>query len=509
MEYDFAVFNVRKSNHYQLRSINGKIQCSVQYSDGLYYSGKILLFIERYFIFFEDHKACHSMFESIRNKVVSADKLSEIRLTHQNSRIVFCTGCYDILQSGHAVFFNQCRQFGDILVVGVGRDDIIASLKGPGRPVNPEINRLYLVAAMQDVDYAVLNDTHLISGKIDFQEIMKQLRPDVFVLNRDDTGIKEKKALCEQVGTKMEFVTRIVPKELEPTSTSRIIDKINFAYRAPLRIDFAGGWTDVPFIMGDKPGYVSNITISPLIELKNGKFNFSGYPRGSGLSTSTAVKLLEMISSKTYNSDSKSLAGIGEDLFNLENTELNWAIGRQDQYSIVFGGFNCFEFGRTFARKLDIEIPQENLEKFKKNLLLMHTGVSRNAQSAVEQVYQNHLTSQGQDALDKLASYGLAFAKSMQKGDFIRCAEVMELNFKAQIQLASASTNEYLGNMYAFAGKNGLIGGKIAGAGGGGAFIFYCQDPEHLKNSMKKEFVDCFEIDFDFHYKDIKRLNKI
>jgi D-glycero-alpha-D-manno-heptose-7-phosphate kinase len=63
--------------------------------------------------------------------------------------------------------------------------------------------------------------------------------------------------------------------------------------------------------------------------------------------------------------------------------------------------------------------------------------------------------------------------------------------------------------MYAVARKNGLIGGKIAGAGGGGAFIFYCEDVGRLKNAMKKEFVDCFEIDFDFHYKDIKKLNKV
>ncbi len=443
------------------------------------------------------------------HKVVTAEQLQKIRMDNPSRKIVFCTGCYDILQSGHAVFFNQCKQFGDILVVGVGRDSVISYLKGPGRPVNPENNRLYLVAAMQDVDYAVLNDENLSDGKIDFRENMQHLMPDVFVLNEDDTGMAEKKELCKQLGVSMKFVKRIVPPELEPTSTTRIIDKINFAFRAPLRIDFAGGWTDVPYIMGEKLGYVSNITISPFIELKNGKFNFSGYPRGSGLSTSTAVKLLEMISSKTYNADAKSLANIGEDLFNLENNELNWAIGRQDQYSIVYGGFNCFEFGRHYAKRMDIDVPLEYLEAFKKNLLLLHTGISRNAQLAVEQVYQNHKTPSGQDALDKLARYGKEFALSMQKKDFIKCAEIMELNFKAQIQLASASTNEIIEKMYVFAKKNGLIGGKIAGAGGGGAFIFYCENPDRLKNAMKKEFVDCFEIDFDFHYKNIKQLNKV
>jgi cytidyltransferase-like protein len=449
------------------------------------------------------------MLENIRKKVIQAEQLIFLREQNINRKIVFCTGCYDILQSGHAVFFNQCKQFGDILVVGVGRDEVISKLKGPGRPVNPENNRLYLVAAMQDVDYAVLNDQSVFGDKIDFKNILEKLRPDIFIVNDDDSGIGEKRSICSTTGTQIELVKRIVPPELEATSTTRIIDKINFKYRAPLRMDFAGGWTDVPFIMGNKKGYVSNATISPLIEFKNGQFNFSGYPRGSGLSTSTAAKLLEMISSKTYNSDSKSLSQIGEDLFNLENTELNWAIGRQDQYSIVYGGFNCFEFGKDYAKRLDINISREILDEFKKNLLLIHTGVSRNAQSAVEQVYQNHLTAGGQNALDKIARLGLEFARTLEKKNFSECAGIMEENFKAQKQLATASSNEYLDHMYDFAKHHGAVGGKIAGAGGGGAFIFYCEDPEHLKNSMKEEFVDCFEIDFDFHYKDIKSLNRI
>ena len=384
------------------------------------------------------------MLEKLRKKILTEEELSSIRKRHNGKTIVFCTGCYDILQSGHAVFFNQCKQFGDILVVGIGRDRVISKLKGPGRPVNPENNRLYLVAAMEDVDYAVLNDKDIYGNKVDFRKILEELKPDIFVLNDDDSGVKEKKAFCVTAGTKIELVKRIVPPELEPTSTTRIIDKINFKYRAPLRIDFAGGWTDVPFIMGDKKGYVSNATISPLIEYKNGQFNFSGYPRGSGLSTSTAAKLLEMVSSKTYNSDSKTLSQIGEDLFNLENTELNWAIGRQDQYAIVYGGFSCFEFGKNYAKRLDIIVPQEIIEEFKKNLLLLHTGISRNAQSAVEQVYQNYHTPGGQNALDKLAALGLKFARTLAEKDFTGCAKIMEENFNAQIQLANASSNEYL-----------------------------------------------------------------
>jgi cytidyltransferase-like protein len=449
------------------------------------------------------------LFQTIAQKVVDHNQLESIRGANKYKKIVFCTGCYDILQSGHAVFFNQCKQFGDLLVVGVGQDHVIAELKGPGRPVTPENNRVHLVAAFQDVDYATLNDDTIAPGKIDFKDVLEKLRPDVFVLNDDDSGIEKKKLLCDRLGIKMEFVQRVVPKALEATSTTRIIDKIKFAYRAPLRIDFAGGWTDVPYIMGDKKGYVSNITISPLIELISGRFNFSGYPRGSGLSTSTAAKVLELISSKNYNSESKTLENISEDLFNLENKELNWAIGRQDQYSIVHGGFSCWEFGRDYARRTQLDIPRETLEEFKQGLLLVHTGASRNAQSAVEEVYSNHKTAAGQDALDKLARYALEFAVALKNKEYILCAEIMEMNFEAQKQLASATSNEYLEEMYAFAKQHGAYGGKIAGAGGGGAYMFYCKDPDKLTQALKKQFIDCFEIYFDFHYLDIKALNRI
>ncbi len=449
-----------------------------------------------------------SMLEKIKLKILTEKDLKKVRKNHPGKRIAFCTGCYDILQSGHAVFFSQCKELADILVVGIGRDSVISTLKGPGRPINPENNRLYLVAAMSDVDYTVLNGITVQPGKIDFADVLEKLRPDIFVLNDDDSGIAAKQELCKKLGVEIRFVQRIVPEELEPTSTTRIIDKINFSFKAPLRIDFAGGWTDVPYIMNGEKGYVSNVAIRPLIEFKGGNFNFSGYPRGSGLSTSTAAKLLEMISSKNYNAESKSLPTIAEDLFNLENKELHWAIGRQDQYSIVYGGFNCFEFGTDYARPINNKIPVEILEDFRRNLLLLHTGVSRNAQGAVEQVYQNHKTPAGRQAIDNISSCGKLFYEAMLKRDFPRCAAIMEENFMAQKLLASNTSNDYIDEMYSFARKNGALGGKICGAGGGGAFIFYSEKREQLSKFLRKQFVDCFEIDFEFEYKNIKELNR-
>lgn len=449
------------------------------------------------------------MFESIKAKVLRANDLEGLRKNHADKRIIFCSGCFDILQSGHAVFFNQCKQFGDILVVGIGKDITVEHLKGADRPVNPEMNRLYLVAAFQEVDFVVLNDEKIGDNKIDFYEKLALLKPDVFVLNDDDNAAAPKKALCKRHGIAFILVPRIVPEELIPTSTSKIIHKINFSLKAPLRIDFAGGWTDVPFIMDGVKGYVSNIAIHPLIELKGGKFNFSGYPRGSGLSTSTAVKLLEMLNSKSYNAEPKSLAAISEDLFNLENKELQWFIGRQDQYSIVYGGFHCFEFGNDYARPFELNITHHMLNHLRKHIILIHTGESRNAQHAVEEVYRNYRTSDGQKAIGELSYCGFHFAEQLQKGDIVSCATLSSRNWEAQKLLAPSSTTELLDNMYDYAMQNDALGGKICGAGGGGAFIFYSANTEKFKNRMKSRFPNCFEIDFDFELNDIKKLNHL
>ena len=74
--------------------------------------------------------------------------------------------------------------------------------------------------------------------------------------------------------------------------------------------------------------------------------------------------------------------------------------------------------------------------------------------------------------------------------------------------LAPSSTTPKLDDMYAYAKESGALGGKLCGAGGGGAFLFYAHDVDQLKKAMKQKFVDAFEIDFEFEYRSIKELNQ-
>lgn len=162
---------------------------------------------------------------STLQKIVDYERLEDIRAAHQHQTIAFASGCYDLLQPGHAVFFEQAKQYADVLVVGLGSDRVIKELKGPTRPVNPEHNRAYLVASLSNVDYVVINDESLRPGKINFSECLKRLRPDYFVLTDDDSAVKQKQALCRELDIKLELVKRVVPGYLTPTSTTEIIQK--------------------------------------------------------------------------------------------------------------------------------------------------------------------------------------------------------------------------------------------------------------------------------------------
>lgn len=166
--------------------------------------------------------------KKIENKIIEVKDLSGIREKYKDRKIGLCSGCFDVFHSGHAVFFQQCKEFADILVVSVGSDSAIKKYKGPDRPVNSQNNRIYLVAGIENVDFAIFGSEAegVRPGKIDFYDTSKELRPDVFILNNDDSAIKEKKEMCDELGVKLILVERIAPEFLKQVSSTGIIKQI-------------------------------------------------------------------------------------------------------------------------------------------------------------------------------------------------------------------------------------------------------------------------------------------
>lgn len=76
----------------------------------------------------------------------------------QGATIAFTNGCFDILHAGHVAYLREARKAGDLLVVGVNSDDSIGRIKGDGRPLNHEADRLLVLSELESVDYIVVFD---------------------------------------------------------------------------------------------------------------------------------------------------------------------------------------------------------------------------------------------------------------------------------------------------------------------------------------------------------------
>ena len=90
-------------------------------------------------------------------KVCSLDKLPSLieKLKKDSKRIVFANGCFDILHVGHIRYLEGAKSLGDILIVGINDDESESQLKGHGRPIMPEEDRIEIVSALECVDYVV------------------------------------------------------------------------------------------------------------------------------------------------------------------------------------------------------------------------------------------------------------------------------------------------------------------------------------------------------------------
>lgn len=116
-----------------------------------------------------------------RDKIQGRKRLSQLlrRLRAQRKKIVFTNGCFDILHAGHVTYLERAKRLGSVLVVGLNSDSSVKRIKGRGRPVNSERDRLRVLAALEVVDYVTLfsEETPL--------NLICELRPHILVKGAD------------------------------------------------------------------------------------------------------------------------------------------------------------------------------------------------------------------------------------------------------------------------------------------------------------------------------------
>jgi rfaE bifunctional protein nucleotidyltransferase chain/domain len=116
-------------------------------------------------------------------KIKSMEELKAIvlRIHSSGRKIVFANGCFDLIHAGHIRYLRSSRALGDVLILGVNSDACVTALKGKGRPLQPEADRVEILASLDCVDYVLLFDAPTVDG------ILNELRPDVHAKGTDYT----------------------------------------------------------------------------------------------------------------------------------------------------------------------------------------------------------------------------------------------------------------------------------------------------------------------------------
>jgi len=182
---------------------------------------------------------------------------------------VLVSGCYDLMHAGHVAFFKEASSYGD-LYVGIGSDATIRDLKGR-EPVNSEKERLFMVQSVRYVKDAWINSG---SGFLDFEADMRELRPDILIVNEEGSS-QAKIAICTELDIDYIVLNRVPEPGLPARSSTAI--RNSSACLLPYRLDLAGTWIDQPYVSKYASGWAITISLEPIIE----------YNERSGMSTST------------------------------------------------------------------------------------------------------------------------------------------------------------------------------------------------------------------------------
>ena len=159
-------------------------------------------------------------YESSLNKSTSDEHIKtfeEIKdlandLKNRGKKIVFTNGCFDILHVGHVKYLEEAKSFGDVLILGLNSDESVTLLKGEGRPINLQMDRAYILAALEPVDYVVIfsEDTPY--------NLIKLIKPHTLVKGGDYEG---KEVVGQDIADELKLVQFVDGK-----STTKTIERI-------------------------------------------------------------------------------------------------------------------------------------------------------------------------------------------------------------------------------------------------------------------------------------------
>lgn len=368
---------------------------------------------------------------------------------------VLVSGCFDMLHSGHVRFLEKASEYGK-LYVSVANDKNILYLKKK-HPVCSQDERLYMVKSLSFVEDAFV-PTFL--GVFDFLDLMNEVQPRVFVVNRDGHS-KDKEDILRTYGVEYVVLNREPKTGLPKRSSTDLRNRTLIPYR----IDLAGGWLDQPFISRQYPGAVVTISIEPDHELS----------QCSGMATSTRDKAQEIWGISLPEGNEEKLAKI---LFAYDNPPGTSKIsGAQDAIGIVYKGLTKQYYSGSFWPQFTERIYNEDILKWLEQRIIMIPIKPRekdyNPFSCCSITY---------DKIKNLADSSVAFWKHVLQMDALKTGKYMKKCFEAQIDMFPEMADEDLLRAIDYYNDQ-FLGYKVSGAGGGGYLIGFTEN--EIKEGLK------------------------
>jgi len=297
--------------------------------------------------------------------------------------------------------------------------------------------------------------------------------------------------------------------------------------RAPVRISFAGGGTDLPAFFLKHGGAVVNATIDKYVyviltvhagpelqilssdyrtfyrhtpgeallwegdlnlpkailhefDIHHGVSMFlaSEVPPGTGLGSSSTLTVAAVKAVSAARGQTLSKMEVAQWATRVELEKMGMPIGYQDQFASAFGGLNFMEFDSNGARVTPIRTPPGTLEKLQSGLLLFFTGTARESSKILSRQRSATEKSEAEvlHALTSVRDMAHELRDTLQRGDVTGFGQILHAGWEHKKKFASGISNPEIDEAYETARAHGAIGGKIAGAGGGGFMMLYCND---------------------------------
>ena len=254
--------------------------------------------------------------------------------------------------------------------------------------------------------------------------------------------------------------------------------------RAPVRIDLAGGWTDVHHFADREGGAVLNAAVAPYVhgELArdSGRFRV-GYhtdvPPGAGLGVSAALNVVWLALVNSALGRRPSREELAEQAYRLEEL-LGVTGGKQDQYAAALGGINLLRFQGGAVQVERLSLSDDTLRTLQERLVLAYSGESRLSGDIHERVWGAYHSGEKEvaAALRRLKAIALEMREALLSDDPTRVGALLGENWRRQKELHPSITSDAVEGLFRVATGAGAASGKACGAGGGGCLLFWCQE---------------------------------